>query len=228
MAKKIYHIPIDEARVFIKQNRPKLHKLLEDREYLQYSLKFGKTHYDIQIENFIIFFKIDKNIPYALKTINHLHSSNFLEQIFLLLNFNQFDFKKQNIAQKDFFYGLCYVLHKEDEELFIRLFEQLFLHFHSSLNNDTDTNIDFKEMAKELSKSKKLNIKESFGEENNQGYFKIYLDEKLYINLKGKSIKTVRKKAYRQLFYILLDFDENGERLKQQSEVYELLEQMKQ
>ena len=58
---------------------------------------------NIQIESFISFFKIYKNLEFSLKTINYLSSLTFLENIFTLLNFNQYDFVNLKINQKDFF-----------------------------------------------------------------------------------------------------------------------------
>lgn len=227
MAKKIYHIPLDDTRVFIKENKADINKLLKDNQYLQYNQRFGKAHYDTQIEEFVNFFKIYKNLSYSLKTINYLSSLEFLENIFMLLNFNQFEFDKSKATQKDFFYGFCYILYKNDSALFCRLLETFFAHFHSSLNNNTNINIDFKDMAQELAKTKKLNLKESFGEEDKTSYFKISIDDSMPINLKGKSIKTLRKKAYKELFYYLLDFDKDDEFIKSKTGVYNLLEQMK-
>jgi len=227
MAKKIYHIPLDGTRVFIKENRADINKLLNDKQYLQYNQKFGKTHYELEIEKFITFFHINKNIAYSLQTINYLSSSLFFENIFTLLNFNQFDFIKSKINQKEFFYGFCYILHTKNNKLFEYLLEKLFIHFHSTLNNNTNTNIDFKEMAKELLKMKKLTLKESFGENESNAYFKIFITDTPNIEVEGSSIKTLRKKAYRKLFYKLLDYGENDKILKRKTEVYNLLEQIK-
>ena len=206
MAKKIYNIPLSKVQVFIKEHRTVLNKILSNKQYLEYVKRFGKSYYDQEIESFITFFKIDKDIPYALKTVNYLSSNSFYEEIFALLNFSQFDFDKYKIAQRDFFYGFCYVLKKRDDELLKTLLAKLFLHFHSSQNENSNININFKEMTKALAKTNKLLIKESFGEDENSWYFKIFVDGKDFIELRGKSIKTLRKKAYRKLFYHLLDF----------------------
>lgn len=227
MAKKIYHIPLDITRVFIKENKSILNKLLNDKQYLEYTKRFGKSYYDKHIEEFIIFFKIDKNITYALKTINYLSSNSFFDDIFELLNFSQFDFKSSNISQRDFFYGFCCIMTKEDEELFEYLLHKLFIHFHATLNNDTNINIDFKDMAKDLANTKKMKLKESFGEDELGGYFKININDKVFVNLKGKSIKTLRKKAYKKLFYYLLDFSEDDSNMEEKYIAYELTQEMK-
>ncbi len=181
---------------------------------------------NIQIESFISFFKIYKNLEFSLKTINYLSSLTFLENIFTLLNFNQYDFVNLKINQKDFFYGFCYILYKQDKVLFSTLLEKFFAHFHSSLNNNSNIHIDLTSITKELAVTRKINLKESFGEEEKQSYFNIKIDDNVSIDLKGKSIKTLRKKAYRKLFYLLLDFDENAMLRNKQTIAYEHLEEL--
>ncbi len=229
MAKKIYHLPLDNTRVFIKENRSDLTKLLYDKQYLEYTKRFGKSYYDKQIEEFIIFFKIDKNITYSLQTINYLSSNSFFDDISILLNFSQFDFKSTKVTHRDFFYGFCYILCKKDVELFEYLLHKLYLHFHSTLNNNTNINIDFKDMAKDLAIMRKLKLKESFGEDESNSYFKIIFDDKIFIDLKGKSIKTLRKKAYKKLFFYLIDFrlNEDDKLIKQKNIAYELTQELK-
>jgi len=56
-----------------------------------------------------------------------------------------------------------------------------------------------------LAKNRKRTIKESFGEEGESSFFKLFLDGNLEVDERGKRIKTLRKKAYRKLFYLLLD-----------------------
>jgi len=223
MSKKINHIPLEKTRVFIAKNKAKLNKILTNKQHLQYSQRFGKNHFENKIEDFIIFFRIDKNISYALQTINYFNSNKFVENISNLLNFKQFDFDKNKTNQKEFFYGFCYILYINEKELFETFCEKLFVHFHSSLNTNTSTNIDFKDMAIELAKTKKIKLNESFGELDKQSYFIIKNENKILVDIKGKSIKTLRKKAYKKLFYYLLDFEQEDDLSKKKAVVYELM-----
>jgi len=156
----------------------------------------------LQIEKFI------KNLISSLKTIEYFNSIKFFDEITLLLNFTQFDLEKNNIDKKDFFYSLFYVLNKNCNEVFEFFIHKIFLHFHTTFNNSSNINIDFKEMAQALAKSKNITLKESFGESENNSFFKILLDDKVAIDEKGKLIKTLRKKAYKNLFYYLIDLDD--------------------
>jgi hypothetical protein len=196
MAKKVYHIPLEKTLTFMQEHKTKLKQLLIEPKLLEYNKLLGKSYYTLEIERFIEFFKIDKELGSALKTLEYFHSSTFLEGVFKLLNLK---------ANKDVFYAFCYILYKEKPELFELFFQKIFLHFHSSFNSTSKINIDYKDMALTLAKSKKLTLKESFGEDELNAYFKILLDDNIVIDERGKLIKTLRKKAYKKLFYYLLD-----------------------
>lgn len=117
MAKKVYHIPLDESRRFIQEHKSDFHRLTGDRRFLEYAKRFGRARYDERIEAFLIFFKIDKELGYALKTLNHFSSDTFLHEVYALLNFAQFALKSKSEA-REFFYGFCYLFHQKNETLF--------------------------------------------------------------------------------------------------------------
>ena len=81
----------------------------------------------------------------------------------------------------------------------------MFLHYHTAFNNTSTFNIDYKEMALALLKAKSMDTKESFGEDTNGSYFTISLNNKIVVQKRGRVIKTLRKKAYRELFFYLID-----------------------
>jgi hypothetical protein len=59
-----------------------------------------------------------------------------------------------------------------------------------------------------MAKNRQITIKESFGEdEEGKSYFKIYCDGLITVEIHGNSIKTLRKKAYKKLCFILLDLE---------------------
>ena len=209
MAKKIYHIPLEKTREFIKENKNTIDNLSKDKKTLEYNKLLGKARYTVTIENFINFLKIDKNIKHALATLEYFNSIKFIDELCMHFNFIQFDLEQNNINKKDFFYAFCNVFRKKNSKLFDSLFEKLFVHYHSAFNKGTDINIDYKEIAKSLAVFKKLTLKESFGELEKGCYFKIALDEKIVIDIEGNSIKTLRKKAYKGLFLYILDFDKH-------------------
>lgn len=208
MAKKVYHIPLEKSLQFIKINKVELNTLLLDVKLLQYSKELGKSHYHIEIEEFIQFFKIDNSVNSALKTLEYFNSSHFFDEVYKLLNFTQFDLKKSKINQKEFFYAFCYLFIKNNNKLFKLFIQKIFLHYHSTFNTNSNITIDYKQMSQALIKSKKLKLKESFGEDENSSFFKILLNDEIVINEEGKLIKTLRKKAYKNLFYYLIELDD--------------------
>jgi hypothetical protein len=107
-------------------------------------------------------------------------------------------------------------------EAFALFIQKTFLHYHTAFNAESNIHIDHQEMSHALAKSKKVTLKESFGEEDGGSFFKIYIDDKIQVEERGKRIKTLRKKAYKRLFYALVEMDE-----KRQSEVEEAYEKMR-
>ena len=202
MAKKVYHIPIQQAHAFIKNNKLTLIKLTREPKYLEYSKLLGKSYYSLEIEIFIKFFKIDKSLDYSLSTMEYFHSTNFLNEVFKLLNFSQFEIESK---QKDFFYGFCLLFYQQDASAFSAFMQKLFLHYHTAFNSHSNIEIDYQEMSHSLLKSQKRECRDSFGEEKEEAFFKILIDEGVEIIEIGKRIKTLRKKAYKRLFFRLIE-----------------------
>jgi hypothetical protein len=204
LAKHIYHLPLLKIKEFIKENKSILNEVLNNSLIFEYRKNFGKTYFDLQIEAFIEFFKINKDMAYSLKTIKYFTSEVFLSNIYLLLDFNQFTLN--SMKSRDFFYTFVFVLIKKDKCLCEKFFHKVFLHFYTTINKDSNINIDYLDLCKTLAKNRKITLKESFGEDKeNKSFFKIYCNEKLSIEEYGNSIKTLRKKAYKKLCFILLD-----------------------
>ena len=206
MAKKLYAIPLKRVLALVKEHKSSFRELSKKREHLEYHKLLGKSYYLIEIEKFIKFFKIDKDTSYALKSMENFNSKTFIDKISLRLNFSQFELEEHNLETKEFFYGYVYLLQNLDRKLFEHFLEKLFLHYHIAFNTSSCRDINFTEMATALAKNRKLELKESFGEtEANKAYFKIVEDGKTVVFKEGKSIKTLRKQAFKEYFYWLLD-----------------------
>jgi len=203
MAKKLFQVSFKKVISLYQENLTNFNKLLKDKKYLELNKLFGKAYYLLEIKNFTHYFKMDKDIEYELKTIENFNSKNFIEDIAKRLNFSFFEL--QNIPTKDFFFAFLNLIKELDQELFSYFLQKLFLHYHHSFKTSSNVNIKFQEMAVSLSKFKKINFKESFGEKDNQSYFKIIVDDKIIVSKNSNSIKTARKKAYKEFFYWLLD-----------------------
>ena len=203
VSKKFYHIPLQQILEFIKTNKADINKLNQDNKILEYHKLLGKSYYLLQIEEFIHFFKIDKDLRYALNTIEYFNSKIFVDEVYKSLNFVQFSITPKR--EKDFFYAFCTILYQKDSPLFEHFMHNMFLHYHTAFNNTSTLTIDYKEMALALLKAKSMDIKESFGEETNGSYFTISLNNKIVVQKRGRVIKTLRKKAYRELFFYLID-----------------------
>jgi len=206
MAKKIYNIPLQKVKEFKKNARG---------VQTEFYTTFGKLHYSLEIEKFIYSLQLQKDETNAIKLTKEFLSKKFITQIAVLLEFSQ--------KEEEFFYAFCYELYLKKRELFELFLQKLFIHFHSSYTKVSKIHIDHINISKELAKLKKIKLKDSFGEKDKQSFFKIYVDDKLVIELYGNSIKTLRKKAYKKLTYILLEFQEDSD----VPNVYDKLHDMK-
>ena len=206
MAKKLYAIGLKKVLELVKEHKGSFRKLAQERKLLEYYKLLGRSYYLLEIEKFIKFFKIDKDRGYALKVLESFNSKIFIDELALKLNFSQFELEKSSIEAKEFFYGYLYLLQDLDRELFEHFLEKLFIHYQTTFKANSSIDINFKEMAIALAKNRKLSLKESFGEsESGKAFFKIIEDGKTVVNKEGKSIKTLRKQAFKDYFYSLLD-----------------------
>jgi hypothetical protein len=208
MAKKIYHLPLQDTRTFITNHRSKLQRLITDKQYLTFAKRFGKAHYELEIASFIEFFKLQKELKSALNAINYFTSTPFFNELFNQLNFVQFSLADHNVNERDFFYAFCYLLVQNDQTLFTTLLRQFFVHYYTTLNATTEVSIDHKMMVHDLLKVRHITSKESFGEDEEGAYFYLLFDGECVVSERGKSIKTLRKKVYKKAFYFLLDESE--------------------
>ncbi len=104
------------------------------------------------------------------------------------------------------YFIVLYILKNKNKKLFENFLKKVFLHFYTNLNISSDINIDYIDLTKSIAKNKDINLKESFGkDEADKNYFKIFLDQKLEVFLMGNNIKTLRKKAYKEIIFKLLD-----------------------
>ena len=207
MAKHFYHIPLQNTLTFIKIYKSIFNVLVKEKKTLEYYKQLGKSYYTLQVENFIAFFKIDKELDYALKTLEYFHSSVFMAELHTVLNFSQFELEAHKVDSKEFFYALCYYYAKDDTNEFTLFMQKTFIHYHTAFNAKSNIVVDHKEMSQAIAKSKKLTISESFGEEDKESFFKLLLDDNQMVAERGKRIKTLRKKAYKKLFYMLLEWE---------------------
>jgi len=193
VAKKIYHIPLDRLREFIKYHKSDLQKFYENKKDFEYFKLFGKSYYMLLIEEYLDEFQIQKDILLALKEIEYFNSKFFIKEIFTLLNFEQFT---KNV-DKDFLYAFVFYTIKKDSEFLKEFFFKVFIHY-GSITKNSNISINYKDIVLYIAKTKDITIKESFGEDTKEAFFTLIVDNKRY-NYKGKSIKTLRKKAYKEL-----------------------------
>ena len=205
MAKHFYHIPLQNALAFIKTHKSTLNTTLRDKKALEYYKQLGRSYYTLQIESFIEFFKIDRDLEYALKTLEYFHSSVFMAELHKVLNLSQFGLDTHRVETRELFYTLCYLYAHHDAEAFELFVQKTLLHYHTAFNAKSNISVDHKEISQAIAKSKRIAISESFGEEGDESFFKLLLDNSLVVEERGKRIKTLRKRAYRKLMYQLLD-----------------------
>jgi len=204
MAKKIYALPLKKVLELIKNNKNLFKEPLYNKHLLEYYKLIGKSYYILEIRKFIEFFKLNKDTSYALKILEMFNSKIFINEIAIRLNFSQFKLEEFNILEKDFFYAFLYVLKSVDKELFELFLEKFFIHYYTTVHMPSNIKINFKEMSIAIAKIRGLEVKESFREiSKNRAYFKIIENGKVVIYKEGKSIKTLRKKAFKEYFFLL-------------------------
>jgi len=181
-------------REFIKRYKSEIKTLKSDKKVYEYVKLLGKSRYLLLIEKFLEEFSVQKDMSMALKMIEWFNSKNFLKELFLLLNFEQFTKE----FDKEFFYSFFYFLTKKDEKLRDEFFYKVFIHF-SFISDSSKIEINHKDIVVFLLKQQKKRLKESFGEDEKGAFFTIMIDDESY-NFRGKSIKTLRKKAYKEIF----------------------------
>ena len=192
MAKKLYHLPLQQVKNFNINNKSKICSIVANSKKLEYYKRIGKSYYMLAIHNSILILNIQKDIKYALKLLNYFESQKFIEELIELV-----ELKSICKPKREYLYIVLYLLKKEKNKLFNDFLHQLFMHYSLSLK-DTPKQ-DAKTIAKELAKLKNITLKESFSYDESKAYFKLLLDGKVVVQKEGKFIKKLRKEAYREL-----------------------------
>ena len=220
MAKHLYHIGFNSIKQYISQNKSILNSYISDNDKIQVSKLFGKAYYEVAMYEFMKAYKIINDTKYSLQVLNVFKSNIFVDTLFSRLGLDMFENmanKNKNRDKKAIFYTFVYFLfengndEKENktESIKDKLFRHYFLHYLSTMNKETSTNINFQDMTKSYIKSmknKNITLKESYKIlEDKNVIFHILIDKKVIITLEGKSVKTLRKKAYKKIFFWLID-----------------------
>lgn len=202
MAKKFYAIGCEKVKNYCNTNRSKIKDTLSSFPQ-ELQKEFGQSYYKLEILKFFKKHSIHKNTHKANKLFEYFCSQEFILQNianFALIEFVPKEQKQDEHFLLSFYYRFCFVFFEKiyDETLAHALFEANFLHFASMQNTPTNINIDYQLICKNILKPKVP--KESFGESEDGVFFKLVVDSKELVNLQGSSIKTLRKKAYKELF----------------------------
>ncbi|CAA6803786.1 MAG: Unknown protein [uncultured Sulfurovum sp.] len=167
--------------------------LLGNPQKKEYTKRFAKAQYLVQIEQFLKTFRIDKELAHALKLLSYFESEAFYKVLFGLLKLERFEESKPS----EVLMVVLAVLHRHDDKLYAQFLEHTFIHYHTEQTAKSKIHIDYQGIAKHLAKQQKLDFKESFGEENGQAFFNLYSGDELLVGKNGKSIKTLRKQVYK-------------------------------
>jgi len=127
MAKKLYHLPLQQIKKLIAHEKSTLHSQIKNSKQLEYAKRFGKAYYLLEIERFICFLKIDKNLDHALKLIKYFESKAFIDEISGLMKIKDFC-----EGRREHFYLVLWHLQKSNTELFSNFLQHCFMHFHTS------------------------------------------------------------------------------------------------
>ncbi|MDD3466478.1 MAG: hypothetical protein PHE67_04935, partial [Campylobacterales bacterium] len=153
---------------------------------------------------------IDKEPLRAIELMEHFSSHGFILRTlqecghYALLTSSEKESASEAFVA-DYFYACCFVLCEKlrDEGINRAVFELNFLHFSPTFTPKSNVKINHEAMVRNLLKPKIP--KESFGESEEGAFFKIILDSVTVVEMKGKSIKTLRKKCYDTLLKMILD-----------------------
>ena len=208
MSKKFYAIGFEHIKSHFEKNKKQLQEPLNHQENYDILYIFGKSHYELAILNFFKNHSILKQTTYSQKLLEYFCSDDFIAQT--MKHIGVFDkIPKEKQKEKSFlrwyFYSCVYIFYEKcfDKNIEEKLFERNFLHFSATINPPTNTQINPEQIVKNILKPK--TPKESFGEDENGVFFKIIFDSKICIDLRGSSIKTLRKKAYKEFLKMVLD-----------------------
>ena len=188
MAKKLYHLPLQRIRTFLTEHKSTLGSTLKNSKKLEYTKRFGKACYLLEVERFICFLKIEKNLDHALKLITYFESEAFMRELMELLELKSFCEPK-----REYLYGVLHYLQEHEPKLFSSFLQQSFMHYHTSQTPSPKK--DPQTLATALAKSKKIAFKESFGEEEGKAYFRIVVEGVVVVEKRGKSIRRVEKRG---------------------------------
>ena len=127
MAKKLYHLPLQRIRSFLTEHKSTLGSNLKNSKKLEYTKRFGKAYYLLEVEWFICFLKIEKNLDHALKLITYFESKAFVQELSELMKLSDFC-----EGRRDYFYGVLHYLQEHEPKLFSSFLQQSFMHYHTS------------------------------------------------------------------------------------------------
>jgi hypothetical protein len=164
---------------------------------------------------FLIVLKYFKTPLTLYKYIIIFKSKTFIDELYTHLGLDMFD---NTIDKQVVFYSFVYYLftssNKLTQDIQQKLFYHYFLHNITIVNKNTSTNINYKDMTLSYIKNKEIIIKESYvlNKDTQIVDFKLLINSE--VKLEGKSIKTLRKQAYKKIFFYLVDearelFDDN-------------------
>jgi hypothetical protein len=187
----------------------------------------GRAYYEIAIFEFVKQYKIDQDVAYTVQVLNLFKRYDFVKMMYDYLHLNRFEdsnyIKKadENLTKlyhQNIFYTFVYWLFDDSKDTQTpkvkdKLFNHYFLHYLSTFNSQSSINLNYKDMSLAYIKGKDITIKESYKSDETSKIvdFKLLVEAKnqeiknYIINIRGKSIKTLRKKAYKKLFMKLIE-----------------------
>jgi hypothetical protein len=202
MSKKLYSVGFNKIEKYINKNYKFFNEPFNHKEDFNFYQIFGKSYYELAILNFFKEHTILKQHEHSLKLYDYFNSQQFIIQTMKysgMLKILETKEKNNDSFLIWYFYCFVYVFYERcyDSDIERRIFEYNFLHFSTTISSATNININYEAMVKKLLAPKKP--KESFGKTEEGVFFNIILDKQIVVSLKGSSIKTLRKKAYKIL-----------------------------
>lgn len=196
MPKKRYHIIQKRVKTLLEQHKSDVTSYYDKSKLREYRKRLAKAHYLVEVESFLKQFHFADDTLWSLQLLEYFESATFYTQILALMGCK----KHESIKPSEQALHCLDVLQSIDKALYQTFLSQCFLHYHSTQTPKSNIVINHQAIAHHLAKMQGMTLVESFGEEEGKAFFDIYNEnEKLLVSLQGKSIKNLRKKAYKTL-----------------------------
>ena len=137
MPKKVYHIPLAQCQAEIKKLKSTIRRTLKNNKKREYTKRFAKAHYLVELEKFINIYKINKDLDYSLRVLKYFESEKLYVHLHNILNLEQFG---DSIKKSEMVLLTLESIYESNYVLYVLFLDKVFVHYHSSESHYTQSN----------------------------------------------------------------------------------------